>query len=207
MIDKILYNSDQKEDKGFCLIQICKLLIALIYTPRLSSWLMHLHVFPSSKTRRKSRHRGLSTIVYKPSYHILRVVRQLDILTSKLLVMHVQSNLDYPNPFGQLQNLSVWISKKKLFESLFDVRLTTPTPISNSVYHRLNSMFYPILAENSSTFTPCTTFLDAILAFLTVICTSIANDGCTALYCACTYQYRTRYLYFDLQFLLGSKFG
>ena len=110
MIEKILYNSDQKEDKGFCLIQIRKLLIALIYTPRLSSWLIHL--FSSSKTRRKSRHCGLSTVVYKPSYHILRLVRQREILTSKLLVVHVQSNLDYPNPFGQLQNLSVWISKK-----------------------------------------------------------------------------------------------
>ena len=50
----------------------------------------------------------------------------------------IQSNLDYPNPFGQLQNISVQISKKVwIMESIFDVWLTIPTPISYSVYYRL----------------------------------------------------------------------
>ena len=48
------------------------------------------------------------------------------------------------------------------------------------------------------------TFLNAILALLI---TSKANNGCTALYCACTYRYCTRYLYFDLYFLLDLKSG
>ena len=68
-------------------------------------------------------------------------------------------------------------------------------------------MFHPILAENNSSLALYTTFLNVILALLTVVRTSIANDGCIARYCACAYQYRTQYLYFDLHFLLGSKFG
>ena len=47
--------------------------------------------------------------------------------------------------------------------------------------------------------------MQAILALL-IVRTSAANNGCTALYCACAYRYRTQYLYFDLHFLLGSKF-
>ena len=67
-------------------------------------------------------------------------------------------------------------------------------------------MFHPILAENNTSLKLYTT-LNAILALLTVVRTRIVNDGYTALYCACAYQYRTQYLYFDLHFLLGSKFG
>ena len=69
-----------------------------------------------------------------------------------------------------------------------------------------NSMFHSILVENNSLLTLYTTFLNAILALLTVVRTSVANDGCTALYCACAYRYRIRYLYFVLHVLLGSKF-
>ena len=68
-------------------------------------------------------------------------------------------------------------------------------------------MFHPILAENNSSLALYTTFLNIILAVLTVVRTSIANDGCTARYCTCTYRYRTQYLYFDLYFLLGSNIG
>ena len=93
-------------------------------------------------------------------------------------------------------------------ESIFDVRLTTPTHISYSACHITdllnNSMFHPILAENNGLPTLYMTFLNTMLGLLT--CLHKLN-GCTVLYCACEYRYRTRYLYFDLQFLLGSKFG
>ena len=49
-------------------------------------------------------------------------------------------------------------------ESIFDVQLTTPTPISH-IYHRL-TVFYPILAENDSSLMLYTTFLNIILALL-----------------------------------------
>ena len=61
------------------------------------------------------------------------------------------------------------------------------------------------LAENSSSFTLYTTFLNAISA--PVIHTNIANDGCTALYFACTYQYHGQCLYFDPHFCMVLKFG
>ena len=61
------------------------------------------------------------------------------------------------------------------------------------------------LAENSSSFTLYTTFLNAISA--PVIHTNIANDGCTALYFACTYQYHGQCLYFDPHFCMALKFG
>ena len=49
------------------------------------------------------------------------------------------------------------------------------------------------------------TFLNAILVLLTVVRTNIANDSCTALYCACAYAHRAQYLYYDLHILLGSE--
>ena len=86
--------------------------------------------------------------------------------TSNVRWLSVQSNLNHLNPFGQLQNLSVRISKKvQIIEG--DVQLTTPTPISYSVYHRLTDlMLHPILAENNSSLTLYTTFLNTILALL-----------------------------------------
>ena len=62
---------------------------------------------------------------------------------------------------------------------MFNVLLTTPTPISYSLYHRLTEQFdvHPILAENNSSLTLYTTFLNAILVLPTVVPTSIAIDN------------------------------
>ena len=46
----------------------------------------------------------------------------------------LQSILDYPNPFGQLQKSKRSDKQKvRIIESIFDVLLTMPTPIDYSV--------------------------------------------------------------------------
>lgn len=50
------------------------------------------------------------------------------------------------------------------------------------------------------------TFLNTILVLLAVVYTNVVTNGCTALYCACTYQYHIHYLYFDMDFSLALKF-
>ena len=88
-------------------------------------------------------------------------------------------------------------------ESVFDVRLMTPAPISYSVYHRLTKHF-----DISSHFwLRIIAHLRFILAFLTVVRMNRANHGCTALYCACAHRYCARHLYFDQNFCLAPKFG
>lgn len=49
-----------------------------------------------------------------------------------------------------------------------------------------------------------TTFLNAIIALLTVVYTNIANNGCTTLYCACAHQYYARLLGSKVQIIEGS---
>ena len=66
-------------------------------------------------------------------------------------------------------------------------------------------MFHPILAENNHSLMLYATFLNAILVLL--FAQAYQTMAALALYCACTYQYHTRYLYFDLHLLLSSKFG
>ena len=72
-------------------------------------------------------------------------------------------------------------------ESIFNVRLTTSTPISYSTYW-INRCFVPFLAENNSSLNA---LHDLFWCYFIapVICTNIVNDGCTALYCTCIYRY------------------
>ena len=78
----------------------------------------------------------------------------------------------------------------RIIESIFDVRLTTPTPISYRIHLTswIFRCFIPFLAEKNSSLVLYMTYLNIIWVLLTVIHTNIANDGCTALYCACAHQ-------------------